>query len=73
MEQAGAGPITTMPAMAPAKMGGMLGGTRDLNIVTGNSSKSMELDHFVLWTHHVRTDPVSKRPVRAWKPFDGLQ
>lgn len=40
---------------------------------TGNSSKMMELDHFILWTHHVWTDPVSRRPVRAWKPFNGLQ
>jgi len=40
---------------------------------TGNSSKIMELDHFILWTHHVWTDPVSKRPVRMWKPFNGLQ
>jgi len=40
---------------------------------TGNSSKVMELDHFILWSHHVWTDPVSKRLVRAWKPFNGLQ
>jgi len=33
----------------------------------------MELDHFILWSHHVWTDPVSKRLVRAWKPFNGLQ
>mmetsp|Transcript_12536 Transcript_12536/g.28280 ORF Transcript_12536/g.28280 Transcript_12536/m.28280 type:complete len:542 (+) Transcript_12536:78-1703(+) len=39
----------------------------------GNSSKLMELDHFILWAHHVWTDPVSKRIVRAWKPFNGLQ
>eukprot|EP00746_Dinoflagellata_sp_MGD_P128562 gnl/MRDRNA2_/MRDRNA2_62905_c0_seq1.p1 gnl/MRDRNA2_/MRDRNA2_62905_c0~~gnl/MRDRNA2_/MRDRNA2_62905_c0_seq1.p1 ORF type:complete len:553 (-),score=111.28 gnl/MRDRNA2_/MRDRNA2_62905_c0_seq1:195-1853(-) len=40
---------------------------------TGKSSKMMELDHFILWSHHVWTDPVSKRLVRAWKPFNGLQ
>jgi hypothetical protein len=40
---------------------------------TGKSSKIMELDHFILWSHHVWTDPVSRRLVRAWKPFNGLQ
>lgn len=40
---------------------------------TGASGKPMELDHFILWTHHVWTDPVSRRLVRAWKPFNGLQ
>jgi len=40
---------------------------------TGKSGKPMELDHFILWSHHVWTDPVSKRLVRAWKPFNGLQ
>merc|ERR1712139_241650 len=40
---------------------------------TGNSSKKMELDHFILWAHHIWTDPKSKRLVRAWKPFNGLQ
>jgi len=40
---------------------------------TGNSSMMMELDHFILWSHHVWTDPISKRLVRAWKPFNGLQ
>ncbi|CAK9107689.1 Hypothetical protein SCF082_LOCUS50128 [Durusdinium trenchii] len=39
----------------------------------GEASKLMELDHFILWAHHVWTDPVSKRLVRAWKPFNGLQ
>eukprot|EP00928_Gymnodinium_smaydae_P001923 TRINITY_DN1068_c0_g1_i1.p1 TRINITY_DN1068_c0_g1~~TRINITY_DN1068_c0_g1_i1.p1 ORF type:complete len:561 (-),score=109.03 TRINITY_DN1068_c0_g1_i1:126-1757(-) len=39
----------------------------------GQSSKMMDLDHFILWSHHVWTDPVSKRLVRAWKPFNGLQ
>mmetsp|Transcript_10396 Transcript_10396/g.23516 ORF Transcript_10396/g.23516 Transcript_10396/m.23516 type:complete len:549 (-) Transcript_10396:370-2016(-) len=39
----------------------------------GNSSKMMELDHFILWAHHIWTDPVSRRIVRAWKPFNGLQ
>jgi hypothetical protein len=39
----------------------------------GNSSKMMELDHFILWSHHIWTDPVSQRLVRAWKPFNGLQ
>merc|ERR1712217_913762 len=37
------------------------------------SGKPMELDHFILWTHHVWTDPVSRRLFRAWKPFNGLQ
>merc|ERR1719203_2606929 len=40
---------------------------------TGKSSKMMELDHFILWSHHVWTDPISRRLVRAWKPFNGLQ
>jgi hypothetical protein len=40
---------------------------------TGKASKVMELDHFILWAHHVWTDPVSRRLVRAWKPFNGLQ
>jgi len=40
---------------------------------TGTSGKEMELDHFILWSHHVWTDPISKRLVRAWKPFNGLQ
>jgi len=40
---------------------------------TGKSGMPMELDHFILWSHHVWTDPVSKRLVRAWKPFNGLQ
>jgi len=40
---------------------------------TGTSGKPMELDHFILWTHHVWTDPASGRLVRAWKPFNGLQ
>merc|ERR1719160_817472 len=40
---------------------------------TGESGKQMELDHFILWTHHVWTDPISRRLVRAWKPFNGLQ
>eukprot|EP00435_Cladocopium_sp_Y103_P040150 s1132_g10.t2 len=39
----------------------------------GHSAKIMELDHFILWAHHVWTDPISKRLVRAWKPFNGLQ
>jgi len=40
---------------------------------TGKYGKPMELDHFILWSHHVWTDPVSRRPVRMWKPFNGLQ
>jgi len=40
---------------------------------TGKSGKEMELDHFILWSHHVWTDPVSRKIVRAWKPFNGLQ
>jgi hypothetical protein len=40
---------------------------------TGKSGKEMTLDHFILWSHHVWTDPVSRRIVRAWKPFNGLQ
>jgi len=39
----------------------------------GNSSKMMDLDHFILWSHHIWTDPVSRRLIRAWKPFNGLQ
>merc|ERR1712070_1112702 len=39
----------------------------------GNASKMMELDHFILWSHHLWTDPKSRRLVRAWKPFNGLQ
>merc|ERR1719487_1304800 len=39
----------------------------------GKSGKMMELDHFILWSHHIWTDPVSRRPVRMWKPFNGLQ
>jgi len=39
----------------------------------GNSSYMMELDHFIMWSHHVWTDPVSRRLVRAWKSFNGLQ
>jgi len=39
----------------------------------GEAGKEMELDHFILWSHHVWTDPVSRRLVRAWKPFNGLQ
>jgi len=39
----------------------------------GAAGKEMELDHFILWTHHIWTDPVSKKIVRAWKPFNGLQ
>jgi len=38
-----------------------------------NASKIMELDHFILWSHHIWTDPVSRRLTRAWKPFNGLQ
>eukprot|EP00933_Yihiella_yeosuensis_P034621 TRINITY_DN280_c0_g1_i1.p1 TRINITY_DN280_c0_g1~~TRINITY_DN280_c0_g1_i1.p1 ORF type:complete len:549 (+),score=119.48 TRINITY_DN280_c0_g1_i1:79-1725(+) len=40
---------------------------------TGKNSKMMELDHFILWAHHIWTDPASRRLVRAWKPFNGLQ
>merc|ERR1712232_75404 len=40
---------------------------------TGKYGKTMELDHFILWSHHVWTDPESRRLVRAWKPFNGLQ
>merc|ERR1712093_181697 len=39
----------------------------------GNSSLMMELDHFIMWSHHVWTDPKSRRLVRAWKSFNGLQ
>lgn len=39
----------------------------------GTAGKVMELDHHILWSHHVWTDPVSRRPVRMWKPFNGLQ
>jgi len=40
---------------------------------TGNNSKMMDLDHFIMWSHHVWTDPISRRPLRMWKPFNGLQ
>eukprot|EP00440_Ansanella_granifera_P011905 gb/GFBE01012938.1/.p1 GENE.gb/GFBE01012938.1/~~gb/GFBE01012938.1/.p1 ORF type:complete len:545 (+),score=134.79 gb/GFBE01012938.1/:1-1635(+) len=40
---------------------------------TGTNAKMMELDHFIMWTHHAWTDPVSRRIVRMWKPFNGLQ
>jgi len=40
---------------------------------TGKTSKIMDLDHFIVWSHHVWTDPISRRPVRMWKPFNGLQ
>lgn len=33
----------------------------------------MELDHFILWAHHIWTDPISQRMVRLWKPWNGLQ
>jgi hypothetical protein len=33
----------------------------------------MELDHFILWSHHMWTDPKSGRIVRMWKPWNGLQ
>jgi len=39
----------------------------------GKSGKMMELDHFVLWSHYVWTDPVSRRSVQAWKPSYGLR
>lgn len=39
----------------------------------GNSSKMMDLDHFIMWSHHAWTDPVSRRIVRMWKSFNGLQ
>jgi hypothetical protein len=39
----------------------------------GLSGKIMELDHFILWSHHLWTDPISGRMVRAWKSFNGLQ
>merc|ERR1712070_561519 len=26
-----------------------------------------------MWTHHIWTDPKSRRLVRAWKPFNGLR
>jgi len=33
----------------------------------------MDLDHFILWSHHMWTDPKSRRLVRLWKPWNGLQ
>jgi len=39
----------------------------------GKNAKMMELDHFIMWSHHAWTDPVSGRIVRMWKPFNGLQ
>jgi len=43
------------------------------NAGVGKNSKMMELDHFIMWTHHAWTDPKSGRIVRMWKPFNGLQ
>merc|ERR1712216_646365 len=39
----------------------------------GESAKMMELDHFIMWSPPAWTDPVSRRIVRMWKPFNGLQ
>merc|ERR1712216_197802 len=39
----------------------------------GKNAKMMELDHFIMWSHHAWTDPKSGRIVRMWKPFNGLQ
>lgn len=33
----------------------------------------MDLDHFIIWAHHIWTDPKSGRLVREWKPWNGLQ
>jgi len=39
----------------------------------GKAAKLWDLDHFIMWTHHAWTDPISGRIVRMWKPFNGLQ
>jgi hypothetical protein len=39
----------------------------------GKNAKMMELDHFIMWSHHAWTDPMSGRIVRMWKSFNGLQ
>jgi len=39
----------------------------------GKNAKMMELDHFIMWSHHAWTDPKTGRIVRMWKPFNGLQ
>ena len=39
----------------------------------GKSGKMMGLDHFILWSRYVWTDPVSRRSVRPWKPSNGWQ
>jgi hypothetical protein len=39
----------------------------------GKNAKMMELDHFIMWSHHAWTDPKSGRIVRMWKSFNGLQ
>jgi len=33
----------------------------------------LNLDHFILLSHFVWTDPASRHSVRAWKPSNGLQ
>jgi len=43
------------------------------NAGVGKNAKMWELDHFISWSHHAWTDPVSGRIVRMWKPFNGLQ
>ena len=43
------------------------------NAGVGKNGKVMELDHFIMWSHHGWTDPKSGRIVRMWKPFNGLQ
>jgi len=43
------------------------------NAGVGKNAKPMVLDHFIMWSHHAWTDPISGRIVRMWKPFNGLQ
>jgi len=43
------------------------------NSGVGKAAKPMVLDHFIMWSHHAWTDPISGRIVRMWKPFNGLQ
>lgn len=43
------------------------------NAGVGKYAKNMTLDHFIMWSHHAWTDPVSGRILRMWKPFNGLQ
>ena len=43
------------------------------NAGVGKNAKTWELDHFIMWSHHAWTDPKTKKIVRMWKSFNGLQ